>query len=212
MLIVTLWLLEQNNNCYFKIIVKRMLNLVLFGPPGAGKGTQSAKLIEKYQLVHISTGDLFRMHISNDTDLGKRVKQILADGMLVPDSITIDMLEEEVKKNPDAKGFIFDGFPRTVAQAEALDAYLDKNGQTINGVVQLEVNEDEIKSRIAERQKVSGRADDDADKLLKRIDEYFSKTVHVLPYYEAQGKVSKVNGIGNIEEIFSNICTAIDAL
>jgi len=212
MLIVTLWFLEQNNNCYFKIIVKRMLNLVLFGPPGAGKGTQSAKLIEKYQLVHISTGDLFRMHISNDTDLGKRVKQILADGMLVPDSITIDMLEEEVKKNPDAKGFIFDGFPRTVAQAEALDAYLDKNGQTINGVVQLEVNEDEIKSRIAERQKVSGRADDDADKLLKRIDEYFSKTVHVLPYYEAQGKVSKVNGIGNIEEIFSNICTAIDAL
>jgi adenylate kinase len=212
MLIVTLWFLEQNNNCYFKIIVKRMLNLVLFGPPGAGKGTQSAKLIEKYQLVHISTGDLFRMHISNDTDLGKRVKQILADGMLVPDSITIDMLEEEVKKNPDAKGFIFDGFPRTVAQAEALDVYLEKNGQQINGVVQLEVNEDEIKTRIAERQKVSGRADDDADKLLKRIDEYFSKTVHVLPYYEAQGKVSKVNGIGNIEEIFSNICTAIDAL
>lgn len=189
-----------------------MLNLVLFGPPGAGKGTQSAKLIEKYQLVHISTGDLFRMHISNDTDLGKRVKQILADGMLVPDSITIDMLEEEVTKNPEAKGFIFDGFPRTVAQAEALDAYLEKNGQQINGVVQLEVNEDEIKTRIAERQKVSGRADDDADKLLKRIDEYFSKTVHVLPYYEAQGKVSKVNGIGNIEEIFSNICTAIDAL
>lgn len=189
-----------------------MLNLVLFGPPGAGKGTQSAKLIDKYQLVHISTGDLFRMHISNDTDLGKRVKQILADGLLVPDSITIDMLEEEVKKNPEAKGFIFDGFPRTVAQAEALDAYLEKNGQQINGVVQLEVNEDEIKSRIAERQKVSGRADDDADKLLKRIDEYFSKTVHVLPYYEAQGKVSKVNGIGNIEEIFSNICTAIDAL
>ncbi len=189
-----------------------MLNLVLFGPPGAGKGTQSAKLIDKYQLVHISTGDLFRMHISNDTDLGKRVKQILADGLLVPDSITIDMLEEEVKKNPEAKGFIFDGFPRTVAQAEALDAYLEKNGQEINGVVQLEVNEDEIKSRIAERQKVSGRADDDADKLLKRIDEYFSKTVHVLPYYEAQGKVSKVNGIGNIEEIFSNICTAIDSL
>lgn len=189
-----------------------MLNLVLFGPPGAGKGTQSAKLIDKYQLVHISTGDLFRMHISNDTDLGKRVKQILADGLLVPDSITIDMLEEEVKKNPDAKGFIFDGFPRTVAQAEALDAYLEKNGQEINGVVQLEVNEDEIKSRIAERQKISGRSDDDADKLLKRIDEYFSKTVHVLPYYEAQGKVSKVNGIGNIEEIFSNICTAIDAL
>lgn len=189
-----------------------MLNLVLFGPPGAGKGTQSAKLIEKYQLVHISTGDMFRMHISNNTELGQRVKQILADGLLVPDSVTIDMLEEEVKNNPEAKGFIFDGFPRTVPQAEALDAYLSKNGQKINGVVQLDVNEDEIKNRIAERQKVSGRADDDADKLLKRIDEYFSKTVHVLPYYDAQGKVAKVNGIGNIEEIFTNICTAIDAV
>jgi adenylate kinase len=122
------------------------------------------------------------------------------------------MLEEEVKRNPEAKGFIFDGFPRTVTQAEALDTYLSANAQQINGVVQLEVNEEEIKNRIAERQKVSGRADDDADKLLKRIDEYFSKTIHVLPYYEAQNKVSKVNGIGNIEEIFTNICTAIDAV
>jgi adenylate kinase len=189
-----------------------MLNLVLFGPPGAGKGTQSAKLIEKYQLSHISTGDMFRMHISNDTELGKRVKQILADGMLVPDSITIDMLEEEVQKNPVAKGFIFDGFPRTVAQAKALDAFLEGKGEKIDGVVQLEVTQEEIKHRIAERQKISGRADDDADKLLKRIDEYFSKTIHVLPYYEAQNKVTKVNGIGNIEDIFTNVCTAIDAL
>jgi adenylate kinase len=189
-----------------------MLNLVLFGPPGAGKGTQSAKLIEKYQLVHISTGDMFRMHITNDTELGKRVKQILADGMLVPDSITIDMLEEEVKRNPTAKGFIFDGFPRTVAQAEALDIYLAGNGQKINGVVQLDVTQEEIKTRIAERQKISGRADDEADKLLKRIDEYFSKTIFVLPFYEAQNKVTKVNGIGDIEEIFTNVCTAIDSL
>ena len=189
-----------------------MLNLVLFGPPGAGKGTQSAKLIEKYQLVHISTGDMFRMHITNDTELGKRVKQILADGMLVPDSITIDMLEEEVKRNPAAKGFIFDGFPRTVAQAEALDTFLAGKDQKINGVVQLDVTQEVIKTRIAERQKISGRADDDADKLLKRIDEYFSKTIFVLPYYEAQGKVKKVNGIGNIEEIFTNVCTAIDSL
>ncbi len=189
-----------------------MLNLVLFGPPGAGKGTQSAKLIDKYNLVHISTGDLFRGHIANDTELGKRVKQILADGLLVPDSITIEMLEEEVQKNPQAEGFIFDGFPRTVPQAEALDAFLADKGEQISGVVQLDVNEEEIKNRIAERQKISGRADDDAEKLLKRIDEYFSKTIHVLPYYEAQGKVAKVNGIGVIEEIFDNICTAIDAV
>lgn len=189
-----------------------MLNLVLFGPPGAGKGTQSAKLIEKYQLVHISTGDMFRMHITNDTELGKRVKQILADGILVPDSITIEMLEEEVKRNPAARGFIFDGFPRTVAQAEALDTFLAGKDQKINGVVQLEVTQEEIKHRIAERQKISGRADDDADKLLKRIDEYFSKTIFVLPFYEAQGKVTKVNGIGDIEEIFTNVCTAIDSL
>jgi adenylate kinase len=187
-----------------------MLNLVLFGPPGAGKGTQSAKLIEKYKLSHISTGDMFRMHISNDTELGKRVKQILADGMLVPDSITIEMLEEEVQRNPDAKGFIFDGFPRTVAQAEALDTFLEGKGEKINGVIQLDVNQEEIKTRIAERQKISGRADDGADKLLIRIDEYFSKTIHVLPYYEAQNKVTKVNGIGDIEEIFTNVCDAIN--
>lgn len=212
MLIVTLWFLIQTVKIVFKLIIKRMLNLVLFGPPGAGKGTQSAKLIEKYQLSHISTGDLFRMHISNDTELGKRVKQIMADGILVPDSITIDMLEEEVQKNPTAKGFIFDGFPRTVAQAEALDTFLEGKGEKINGVVQLDVTQEEIKHRIAERQKVSGRADDDADKLLKRIDEYFSKTIYVLPHYEVQNKVTKVNGIGDIEEIFTNVCIAIDAL
>jgi len=212
MLIVTLWFLIQTVKIVFKLIVKRMLNLVLFGPPGAGKGTQSSKLIEKYQLSHISTGDLFRMHISNDTELGKRVKQIMADGILVPDSITIDMLEEEVQKNPTAKGFIFDGFPRTVAQAEALDTFLEGKGEKINGVVQLDVTQEEIKHRIAERQKISGRTDDDADKLLKRIDEYFSKTIYVLPHYEVQNKVTKVNGIGDIEEIFTNVCIAIDAL
>lgn len=188
-----------------------MLNLVLFGPPGAGKGTQSQKLIDKYQLVHISTGDLFRAHIKNETALGKKVSQLIADGQLVPDSITIDMLEEEVAKNPNAKGFIFDGFPRTVAQAEALDAYLESKGSKITGVIALDVTEEELTNRIAERKKISNRADDDAEKLKKRIDEYFQKTIHVLPYYDAQQKLSKVNGIGEIDTIFNDLCAVVDA-
>ena len=187
-----------------------MFNLVIFGPPGAGKGTQSEKIIEKYQLAHISTGDMFRMHISNDTELGQKVKQILADGLLVPDSVTIEMLEDEVSRNPDAKGFIFDGFPRTVPQAEALDAFLKGKGYKIDLVLQLDVNQEVITERIAERQKISGRADDDASKLIKRIDEYFSKTIHVLPYYRNQEKVIKINGSGKIDDIFENISNAID--
>lgn len=188
-----------------------MLNLVLFGPPGAGKGTQSEKLIDRYNLVHISTGDIFRAHIKGQTELGKQVSQIIADGNLVPDSITIAMLEEEIKKNPEAKGFIFDGFPRTVAQAEALDQFLTDNNNSITGVIALDVNEEELTQRIAKRQEISGRADDAADKLKKRIEEYFGKTIHVLPYYEAQGKLSKVNGIGEIETIFSDLSKVIDS-
>ncbi len=187
-----------------------MFNIVIFGPPGAGKGTQSEKIIQKYELVHISTGDMFRMHISQDTVIGKKVKQILAEGLLVPDSITIDMLEDKVQSNPDAKGFIFDGFPRTVTQAEALDVFLEKKKEQIGLVLQLDVTEEVIKTRIEERQKVSGRADDQADKLVRRIGEYFQKTIHVLPYYEQQGKVVKVNGIGGIETISGKIAEAID--
>lgn len=187
-----------------------MLNIVLFGPPGAGKGTQSERLIEKYGLVHLSTGDMFRMHISENTELGQKVKQILADGLLVDDSITIAMLEHEIVQHPNAKGFIFDGFPRTVAQAEALDKYLESKDQSISKVLQLDVDENTIKERIAERQKTSGRADDDADKLLKRIDEYFNKTIHVLPYYVNQGKVSTVNGIGEINSISQLLFEAIE--
>lgn len=189
-----------------------MLNLVLFGPPGAGKGTQSQKLIERYQLVHISTGDLFRAHISNQTELGQRVSKLIADGELVPDSITIAMLEEEIVKNPEAKGFIFDGFPRTVAQAEALDRFLESKGTTIVSVIALDVTEEELTARIAKRKAVSNRADDDSEKLKRRIEEYFSKTIHVLPYYENQGKLAKVNGIGNIDAIFGEITDIVDGL
>jgi adenylate kinase len=187
-----------------------MLNIVIFGPPGAGKGTQSERLIEKYDLVHLSTGDMFRAHIENDTELGKRVKQIMADGLLVPDSVTIDMLEEEVQKHPNAKGFIFDGFPRTVVQAESLDTYLQAKGQTINTVLQLDVPEEVIKERIELRSKVSGRADDAAEKLLKRINEYFTKTIHVLPYYTAQNKVTTINGVGEIDAISEKLYAAIE--
>ncbi len=189
-----------------------MLNLVLFGPPGAGKGTQSQKLIDHYQLVHISTGDIFRGHIKNQTALGREVNQLIADGKLVPDTITIAMLEEEVKQNPQAKGFIFDGFPRTVPQAEALDAFLAGKNEAIAAVIALDVTQEELTYRIAERKKLSNRPDDDADKLAKRIGEYFTKTILVLPYYAAQGKLDKVNGIGEIDHIFADLCEVIDRL
>ncbi|HET9053480.1 MAG TPA: adenylate kinase [Cyclobacteriaceae bacterium] len=186
-----------------------MVNLVLFGPPGAGKGTQSEKLIRQYGFVHISTGDLFRWHTKNDTDLGKRVKEIMNSGVLVPDEITISMLKEELDKNPNAKGFLFDGFPRTVAQAEALDRFMKANNSAIHHVIALDVTEAEVRNRIAKRRSIENRADDEEEKLNKRITEYFTKTVHVLPYYEKQGRLQTVQGIGNIDDIFNSICALI---
>ena len=187
-----------------------MINLVLFGPPGAGKGTQSEKLIQKYGFVHISTGDLFRWHTKNDTTLGKRVKEIMNSGALVPDEITISMLQEEVTKNPKAGGFLFDGFPRTVPQAEALDTFMKNNGTAIHHVIALDVNEAELRTRIAKRRAESNRADDEEDKLNKRVTEYFTKTIHVLPYYQKQGRLETVNGIGEIDDIFKKICSLLD--
>jgi len=187
-----------------------MLNLVLFGPPGAGKGTQSEKLIDRYQLVHISTGDIFRAHISQQTELGRRVSKLIAEGELVPDEITIAMLEEEIARHPGATGFIFDGFPRTVAQAEALDRFLESKGTAVSGVIALDVDEAELTARIAKRREISNRADDDSEKLKKRIEEYFNKTIHVLPYYEAQGKLTKVDGIGDIGAIAETIRQVVD--
>jgi adenylate kinase len=187
-----------------------MINVIIFGPPGAGKGTQSEKLIEKYGFVHISTGDLFRWHTKNETDLGKKVKEIMNSGMLVPDEITIAMLKEEVDKNPNAKGFLFDGFPRTVPQAEALDKFMKENKTAIHHVIALDVTEDEVRDRIAKRRTIESRADDEEEKLNKRINEYFSKTIHVLPYYEKQGRLNTVYGIGDIDGIFQNVCTIID--
>lgn len=186
-----------------------MVNLVLFGPPGAGKGTQSDKLIQKFGFVHISTGDLFRWHTKNDTPLGKRVKDIMNSGELVPDEITIAMLKEELDKNPQAKGFLFDGFPRTVPQAEVLDKFMKENGTAIHHIIALDVTEQEVRKRIAKRRTEGNRADDEEEKLNKRIVEYFTKTVHVLPFYEKQGRLKTVQGIGNIEDIFESICQQI---
>ena len=189
-----------------------MLNIIIFGPPGAGKGTQSERLIENHGLCHISTGDLFRWHTANDTELGKRVKEIINSGELVSDDITIAMLKEEVEKNPEASGFLFDGFPRTVDQAKALDTLMESMDTAIHGVVELKVTEEEVRQRIAKRKELEGRADDASDKLDKRIDEYFTKTVHVLPFYSEQDRLETVNGIGDIETIASEIDKTISAI
>lgn len=188
-----------------------MINVVIFGPPGAGKGTQSDRLIQKYGFVHISTGDLFRWHTKNDTPLGKRVKEIMNSGALVPDEITIAMLKEELEKNPKAKGFLFDGFPRTVPQAEALDKFMKDNGTAIHHVIALDVSETELRARIGKRRTIENRADDEDEKLNKRVTEYFGKTIHVLPYYEKQKRLTTVNGVGSIDVIAKQISEAIDA-
>jgi adenylate kinase len=188
-----------------------MLNLVLFGPPGAGKGTQSQKLIEKYQLVHLSTGDILRGEITQGTPLGTEAKKLMDDGKLVPDEVVIGMISNKLDNNSTAKGFIFDGFPRTVAQAEALDSLLASKNEQISGMIALQVEEAELEKRLLLRGKESGRPDDANPEIIKkRIVEYNSKTAPVANYYEQQGKLKNINGVGSIDEIFSNICQVIN--
>ncbi|EMS31350.1 Adenylate kinase [Mariniradius saccharolyticus AK6] len=188
-----------------------MLNIVLFGPPGAGKGTQSEKIIEKYHLTHLSTGDLFRKHLGEGTDLGKLARKYMDEGRLVPDEVVIGMVEDKINSTADTNGFIFDGFPRTVAQAEALDAMMTKNNLRISGMIALDVAEEILKERIRERGKTSGRADDqDEAKIATRIKVYLDETLPVAAYYEKQGKFTKINGVGSIEGIFDNISTVMD--
>lgn len=190
-----------------------MLNLVLFGPPGAGKGTQSDKIIEKYHLTHLSTGDLFRKHISEGTELGKLAQKYTDEGNLVPDQVVIDMVDHKIQDTPDTNGFIFDGFPRTVKQAEALDELMNKNNSPITGMVCLEVPDQELKNRILERGKTSGRADDqDIAKIENRIQVYKEETLPVANYYQNQEKFFNVHGVGGIDDIFDSITAVIDKL
>lgn len=183
-----------------------MLNLVLFGPPGAGKGTQSQLLIDKYKLIHLSTGDLLRNEIANGTTLGLEAKKIMDEGQLVPDKVVIGMISNKLDESKEANGFIFDGFPRTVAQAEALDALLESRNDSISGMIALIVDEDELEKRLLARGKESGRPDDANQEIIrKRILEYKSKTTPVANYYEEQGKLQNVKGVGSIEEIADSI-------
>jgi adenylate kinase len=187
-----------------------MLNLILFGPPGAGKGTQSEKIIAKYNLIHLSTGDLLRSEIAAGSELGLRAKTLMDQGILVPDEVVIGMIDNKLKEHKSAAGFIFDGFPRTVTQAEALDELLARYNESISVMVALVVNDEELLARLLNRGKTSGRPDDQNVELIsKRIQEYNSKTTPVADYYQLQGKYVAIDGIGEIEVIFDGITNAI---
>lgn len=188
-----------------------MFNLILFGPPGSGKGTQSEKLISKYGLKHLSTGDLLRSEIAGQTPLGLEAKSFMDKGQLVPDEVVIGMISSALDANPEASGFLFDGFPRTEAQAEALDKLLKLKKTSIHLMLALEVSEEELVSRLLNRGKTSGRSDDTNETVIRaRIAEYHKKTSAVADYYKKFDKVKQVKGEGSIEEIFDSLCKEVD--
>lgn len=187
-----------------------MFNLVLFGPPGSGKGTQSSRLIDQYQFIHVSTGDILRAEVSQETPLGVEAKKYMDQGMLVPDEVVIGMISSKLEANPNAKGFIFDGFPRTVAQAEALDNLLSFKQHPINLVLSLIVSEEELKKRLISRGESSGRSDDNEEVIVKRIKEYHAKTAPVAEHYKQHDKLVEVPGEGSMDTIFNSLCAEID--
>lgn len=188
-----------------------MFNLILFGPPGSGKGTQSEKLISKYSLKHLSTGDLLRSEISRKTPLGMEAKHFMDKGQLVPDEVVIGMISFALDENPEAKGFLFDGFPRTSQQAEALDKLLELKHTAINVMLALTVSEEELVNRLVKRGETSGRTDDINEQVIRtRILEYHKKTAPVAEYYARDGKVESIKGEGSIDEIFNSLCSVID--
>jgi len=190
-----------------------MFNIVIFGKPGSGKGTQANFLKEKYSLYHISTGDLFRKNISNKTKLGIEAKSYLDNGDLVPDSVTIKMLENEVLLNKQVKGYIFDGFPRTLAQAESLDTFLNSINLKINATIALDVDENELITRLLDRGKTTNRSDDqDLEKIKNRFNEYNSKTSILIDFYDKQGKFYSVDGKGSVDDITTRLFYLIESL
>lgn len=191
-----------------------MKNIVLFGPPGSGKGTQAQNLVEKYGWVQLSTGDMFRFNIKNETELGKLAKSFIDRGALVPDEVTTDMLRDQVRKNKDAKGLIFDGYPRTTAQAEALDALLQEElNEEVDMCLSLMVADERLVNRILKRGETSGRADDGSEEIIRnRIREYYQKTDEVSQHYRGQGKWIEIDGVGEIDEITERLVAEIEKL
>ena len=187
-----------------------MFNLILFGPPGSGKGTQSANIVTTYQLQHISTGDLLREEVSRKSPLGVEARKYMDQGLLVPDEVVIGMISSKIDETPDARGFIFDGFPRTKAQAEALDKLLEFKNTEIDLVLAMEVPETELIRRLVGRGETSGRSDDTEEVIVKRIKEYHNKTEQVASHYNAQGKLERIKGDGNIDDTFKLLSKEID--
>ena len=189
-----------------------MLNIVIFGAPGSGKGTQSERIVEKYGINHISTGDVLRAEIKNGTELGKTAKGSIDQGQLIPDELMIDILASVFDSFKDSKGVIFDGFPRTIAQAEALKKMLAERGQDVSVMVDLDVPEEELMVRLIKRGKDSGRADDNEETIKKRLHVYHSQTAPLIDWYKNEKKYQHINGLGTMEGIFAEICEAVDKL